>query len=391
MLHAFWMSWFGWLRMGWQLCLALPAEGTPYILRRLLLFVLLWPAFGLLNLLHWTGFLLDELLFPAYRRVRVVSPVFVVGVPRSGTTFLQRLLARDSSFTSLTAFECLLAPSISERFFWLAIGHLMRPVFSLMDKLAPGRKTMKAAGEGSENPPSRMDAIHSIRLHEPEEDFLLLLYVQACFLGVLICPNDARLWRLARFDTDISVPRQRRILKFYRLCLQKHLYFHGSGRLLSKNPSFTSMLGALRREFADGEFVACVRRPEETLPSQLSALQPALQVLGSGDISDSFRQRMEGVLHDYYAQLDKFAAKDSLYRVDMDRLKAGPWELISELFDFIAHCPDEVTKDELRRICAECEQYQSGHVYKPEDFGLDEAGISRNFRDVWPDAGKRIA
>lgn len=37
---------------------------------------------------------LDELLYPEYRKVQV-KPVFIIGQPRSGTTFLHRTLADD--------------------------------------------------------------------------------------------------------------------------------------------------------------------------------------------------------------------------------------------------------------------------------------------------------
>ena len=43
----------------------------------------------------WIGFLLDSIFFSGYRRIQVLQPVFVIGPPRSGTTFLQRVLARD--------------------------------------------------------------------------------------------------------------------------------------------------------------------------------------------------------------------------------------------------------------------------------------------------------
>ena len=56
---------------------------------------LFWPLFVLLQAINGAGLMLDYLLFPDFRRVRVREPLFVVGVPRSGTTFLHRLLAGD--------------------------------------------------------------------------------------------------------------------------------------------------------------------------------------------------------------------------------------------------------------------------------------------------------
>lgn len=39
--------------------------------------------------------LLDELLFPNYKQISIKQPVFIIGNPRSGTTFLHRLMCID--------------------------------------------------------------------------------------------------------------------------------------------------------------------------------------------------------------------------------------------------------------------------------------------------------
>ena len=58
---------------------------------------------------------LDRILFPAYRKQPIDRPVFIVGNPRSGTTFLHRLLL--GSGDDLAAFELweMLFPAITAR------------------------------------------------------------------------------------------------------------------------------------------------------------------------------------------------------------------------------------------------------------------------------------
>jgi hypothetical protein len=55
-------------------------------------------------------------LFPAFRRQQIRQPVFVLGVPRSGTTFLHRALAADAAFTTTRTWELLFAPSLCQRY-----------------------------------------------------------------------------------------------------------------------------------------------------------------------------------------------------------------------------------------------------------------------------------
>jgi hypothetical protein len=84
------------------------------------------PLFAMVQAIHWIGFLLDEVLFPGYRRVTVRRPIFVLGPPRSGTTLVHRVLARDDQFTTLHTWECLFAPSVTQRRFWMALDRLDR-------------------------------------------------------------------------------------------------------------------------------------------------------------------------------------------------------------------------------------------------------------------------
>ena len=62
------------------------------------------------------GFFLDGILFPGFRKTEVKAPLFIVGYPRSGTTFLHRLLGKDEEHVShMKTWELFLAPSIIQK------------------------------------------------------------------------------------------------------------------------------------------------------------------------------------------------------------------------------------------------------------------------------------
>ncbi len=365
MLRAALQSWWGWFQLGCRLLGAVGSAGPAAIPRRLVLFLVAWWAFGALNLIHWLGFLLDEIIFPSYRRVRVQRPVFIVGVPRSGTTHLQRVLARDEGFTTLTLFDCLIAPSIVERYLLGALGRIARPVFSRFERAR-----------------TRFDEIHEIGIAEPEEDFLLLLYLQACFLTVVACPDDRHSWRLARFDDAFGPGYRGTVMTFYRRCLQKHLYCHGQHlRLLSKNPSFTPMMRSLREEFPDCVLVACIRAPEKTVPSQLSALVPAFHFLGGGMETGCFQENMIQTLHDYYG---KIASETDVCVIEMNDLNADLQGTVSRVLDYAGHQLSDAFRQHLGELSEAGRDYSSGHRYSLADFGLNPGDIQSRFSDVWP-------
>ncbi len=372
MLAAFVKSWWGYLLLVPQVIRAIPGGSTTSTLKRAVLLPLGWAAFGLLNAIHWLGFLFDEILFPGYRKVRIAAPIEIVGVPRSGTTFLQRALATEPKFTTLTLFECVLAPSITERYVWFGFGRLCSRIFGRL--VSAGRFRV-----------DRMEAIHPIGLDEPEEDFILLLWVHACFLAVVPLPAEDRYWRLARFD-QLEPGRSRQIVfDFYERCLQRHLYYHGEDRrLLSKNPSFTPMLRSLRDRFPDATMVGCVRAPVKTVPSQLSSLLPAFEMLGNGEIPRPFQRRMINALLHYYAELAQFASEDDIKIVEMERLNSELESVVAEIFDHAAHQPSETFQAKLAALGSGGRNYQSAHRYSLADFNLTEAEIGRSFSGVWP-------
>ena len=188
-----------------------------------MLFVLL----TVLNLCHLICLLLDELLFPAYRRVTIRRPVFVLGVPRSGTTATQALLARDQSLTSFSTWECLLAPSITQRMLVRLIARCDRQLGGAGERLLSRLESGLFSG---------MESIHPVRLSAPEEDYLSLLPYYLCSILVIPFPGMRWLWSVTRLDERPSAWLSRLTLHLYHRQLQRHLYFHGeSRRLLSKN------------------------------------------------------------------------------------------------------------------------------------------------------------
>ncbi len=90
--------------------------GARFTFRRALFLVLAPVFYFLLESITWFCFSLDDIFFREYREIVVKQPLFIVGYPRSGTTFLHRLCARDSqTFTSLRMWEILFAPSITQK------------------------------------------------------------------------------------------------------------------------------------------------------------------------------------------------------------------------------------------------------------------------------------
>ncbi|PID60109.1 MAG: sulfotransferase family protein [Gammaproteobacteria bacterium] len=253
--------------------------GTARYLQRLVILAIALPPFVLLQAAHLVGFLLDEVLFRRHREVEVRAPVFVLGVPRSGTTFTHRLLAAEPTFTTLTLWECVFAPSISERYVFAGLarldGLIGRPVGRLLHWLSA--RMARMTGD-----------VHPTALGSPEEDFLTLLPTLDCFLLVIAFPEAKWLWQLTRGDRDLLEEADGRCpplddtLFWYRQLLQKHLFFHGESlTLLSKNASFAGLALSLEKHFPDCRIVICERDAGRVLQSQFRSLADARRFFGT--------------------------------------------------------------------------------------------------------------
>ncbi|MCX5904402.1 MAG: sulfotransferase, partial [Proteobacteria bacterium] len=163
---------------------------------------------------------LDSILFRGCRNLQIREPVFIVGVQRSGTTFLHRLLARDEAqFTSMKFWEILFAPSIIQKKFCNTLGALDalcgRPLYRLIRALE--KRSLK-----------NLAKIHPISLFEAEEDGIILLHIfSSAFLGFVL-PFLDDLWPYVLLDQEMEDAAQRgKIMAFYRRCVQNHLYVFG--------------------------------------------------------------------------------------------------------------------------------------------------------------------
>lgn len=228
---------------------------------RMRFFAVFFILFPWLWVFAYLGFLLDRIFFPGFRRKAVDRPVFILGNFRSGSTMLQRLLAQDrANFSAIRSWEIYSAPSIAQRRMLRGIklvdGWFGSPLYKrLMAWEARVLKQVK---------------IHRIGIYEPEEDEGLFFYIWYSLFIWFFFPTAVDNARFDRFDEVVPAPRKRRIMKFYRNCIKRHLYARGGGHYLSKNPSHTGRIDALLREFPDARIIYLLREPQEMISSSLS-------------------------------------------------------------------------------------------------------------------------
>jgi glycosyltransferase involved in cell wall biosynthesis len=323
---------------------------------------------------YWIGLGLDEIFFRGYRRVPVRRPVFILGVPRSGTTALHAALANDPQFTTQRTWECLLAPAVSHRYLWRGLARLDQ---------ALGRPLRRAAGWINRHGLAPLTSAHPLSLSAPEEDYLSLLPQLSAFILVVAFPDSARLWRLGRGDEALGTSEKQRLMSAYRRSIQRHLYCCGGERTyLAKNASHAVLTESLCEAFPDARFIGCLRDPQRVVSSQIASVLPAMQAL-HGDIRQkALTRKMNRQLQVAYARLlitlpERAAERAVLVPLEAQRhgLKATVTTIYSVLGLSLSPALTRILDDLDQRA----RQWQSGHRHCPADFGLSADDIEAGF------------
>ncbi|MFV0646004.1 MAG: sulfotransferase family protein [Sphingomonadaceae bacterium] len=172
---------------------------------------------------------------------KIEKPIFIVGLPRSGTTFLHQLLAQDAGMR-VTPFWEELSPLPDHD------PAIRPPEDDVLIERA--RKNIEGLREHA---PGLLE-MHQLAVDEPEEEIYLLgpAFASMVYEWVYIMPQYAS-W-FARQDHTEGY-------RFFRQILQTLQWMRGGGRWLLKAPQHMEQIGPLLAVFPDALFVSTLRDP----------------------------------------------------------------------------------------------------------------------------------
>lgn len=197
---------------------------------------------------------------PEIAAERISTPVFIVGINRSGTTYLHRLLARD------------------ERMWALKLHELVEPVLPADDYAAVAgtpddpRRARVAEAFGSFDIFKAMEGVHPFDIDEPEEDFPIFkkAFSSWTFAAQFHVPDYAR-WLAANGSAD-AYAFHRRVVQHY--AWQRRQARPGwEGQWLFKMPFHLLELETLLETYPDARFIQTHRAPAEVMGSWNSLVE----------------------------------------------------------------------------------------------------------------------
>ena len=357
-------------------------RGTPSRLagKRVVFLIVFFTLFPLFQLFNVICFLLDDILFPQYRNIEIRKPVFIVGNPRSGTTFIHRVMAKDEGhFFCFRSWEILFPAIIQKK----ALGFIGR-----LDRLAGGIFSNSIKRFESHRF-DKLNRVHPTSLFYPEEDEKLLLHIASSFNLIWFFPYFTDLPRFDRFDESLDPEHRKRNMNFYKNCIKRQAYLKGKDRnlhLLSKNPLFSPAVDSLYEHFPDSRFIYMVRNPLEVIPSMLSlAYELWNQNLDLG-LDYPYQDRVyETAIHYYNYTLARLeqARPSSYLLVNYDDLVRQPSRVIQAIYEAFGFEMTPAYSKILDQEDLKAKGYKSGHEYTLSQFEFTREQIVSDLSHIF--------
>jgi hypothetical protein len=313
---------------------------------------------------------LDHLVYPRHRKQALDRPIFIIGNPRSGTTFLHRLLLGAGGMAAFELWEMLL-PAITAR-------KLLGRVVPRLDRLSPARY--------------HPSDVHETSLRGVETDDVLWFFrtldgpfAWAYFLAWQDTWGSERSRREFGID-GVAARDEERFFGYHEACWRRNLTFKRCGRILVKTSMLTFRLDALLRRYPDCRLVYVIRDPVEVIPSAMSLLAGVLE--NGYDVWNRTREEdQRRWLENLYAascdMLRAFHDAHSAGRIPERNLCVVRYPdllenlepTIKRILDFIEVEPTPAFLQEVAEQAQRQRTYTSRHQHSPERFGLDPEHI----------------
>ncbi|MGZ4475853.1 MAG: sulfotransferase family protein [Nocardioides sp.] len=303
--------------------------------------------------------------FPEHRDVRIERPIFVTGLPRTGTTALHRLLCADPDHQGLEA--------------WLTEFPQPRPPRATWDD-DPVFQALQAAYQQHHVTNPEFMGIHYMDATSVEECWRILRQTGKS-IGFESLANIPRYsaW-LAGQDWTDAYERHRRNLQLVGL-------HDAEKRWVLKNPSHLVALDALMSVYPDALVVVCHRDPVASIASACS-----LSAEATAGTSTTFVGQTIGAtqLEMLSRSWRTFAAarpaydQDQFVDVDYRAFVADPVGTVSAIYDRFDIPWSAAAQQRVKEIDADSRtgKARPAHAYELADYGLTDADVQVAF--TWP-------
>ena len=247
------------------------------------------------------------------KKAEVKNPVFILGHPRSGTTFLHYLMSKDPAFG-----YCTTAQAMIPHLFLTWSGFFS----GILSKALPETRPMDNLKMGTELP--------------KEEEFALVAYgIESLVTGYYFPKNFVRnLKQNVLFKNNPSAEKNWK--KNFDHFLRKLTLVNGDKKLLLKSPANTARVKEILSLYPDAKFIHIYRNPYDVFQSHLHLFKKLLPMLSLQEISD---EELEEIVFSTYINLYQkyfnermLIPKDNLVEVRYEEFVTDPLHGLERIY-----------------------------------------------------------
>ena len=347
----------------------------PYFKRVVVVFFMI-PIFTFLFIVNNFFLLIDNIFFYKFKKINVNEPVFIVSMPRTGTTMLLHLLSSmENEFTSFKLWELLFAPSISQKVIFLTINQIDQKM---------NLKIKKAIIYFSDKVYKNISTIHNTGLEQPEEDELILIWSLSSAYIQYFYPDSQLFDSFLHFDNQVSEKKKKRIMKRYFKLIQRHNYVFNKDqkkKFLSKNPFMMSKIDSLHNQFHDAKILAINRCPNIIINSTINLNELIFSSISSVKYKAELKIKTKNLIvkwfFESFKKLNDNADIDHLY-LDFNKIIRKDEKEFRKLFSYLKlnnKSLNEITPKNLIKFKSSPNKYQPIKKY----IGIDEIPFMKKY------------
>ncbi|WP_416311579.1 sulfotransferase family protein [Pseudomonas sp. W03] len=296
------------------------------------------------------------------------DPLVIVGLPRTGTTLLQRTLAVDPQFSKAQWWETRYPAPLA--------GEAVEAPVQRIE-----RARMEVAGMIEFLP--QLLAIHPLDAEQPDEEFMLMEHSFLCAMDSYVNVPSYTAW-LDRQDQAQVYRYLKKTLQF--LQWQQALRGVAPGRRwLLKSPQHLHTVELLFEVFPRAQVVLTHRDPGKTIPSLASFIHTLWQLYSEQvdprAVGSQWNQRMARALR-HTMQVREDLPAGRFLDVRFEDTLSDPLGVVERIYAFAGLDLTPDCRAAMQRWLADNgREKRAAHQYSAEQFGLDEAALERDYAE----------
>ena len=296
------------------------------------------------------------------------DPLVIVGLPRTGTTLLQRTLAVD--------------PQFSKALWWETRYPAPLPGETLEQPLKRIARARDEVAGMIEFLPQLL-AIHPLDAEQPDEEFMLMEHSFLCAMDSYVNVPSYTAWLDAQDQTQVY-RYLKRTLQFLQW-QQARRGIEPGRRWLLKSPQHLHTLELLFEVFPKAQVVLTHREPARTIPSLASFIH-TLWLLYSDKadaeaVGEQWNRRMARALRHAMAVRERMPPERFL-DVHFEDTVAEPQAVVERIYQFAGLQLTPQTRSAMAQwLQANGREKRAVHHYSPRQFGLSEEILQRDYAE----------